>query len=163
MCAAFRIGRGARKCNPTARRGRGVARPRLLALALRRLRGLRLLAPDLAHDVLLAPRDGERLPDALQHDFPVRVALVADAALEPADRVACDEAVAVDADETRAELLLEARQRLLEQVLALRRADRDVLELGLEVDDLVERNQDDARALGHRQEAARGRGQLVEL
>ena len=36
-------------------------------------------------------------------------------------------------------------------------ADRDVLELGLEVDDLVDRHEHDARALGHRQEAPRGR------
>ena len=42
-------------------------------------------------------------------------------------------------------------------------ADRDVLELGLEVDDLLDRDQHDARALGHRQEAPRGRRQLVEL
>ena len=57
---------------------------------------------------------------AVQQDFPVRVAFVADAPLEAANRIAGDQAVAVDADETRAELLLEPRQRFLEQEFALR-------------------------------------------
>ena len=57
----------------------------------------------------------------LQQHFPVRVAVVADAPLEAADRVARDEAVAMHAHEARAELLLEPRQRLLEQELALAR------------------------------------------
>ncbi len=86
-----------------------------------------------------------------------------DAPLEAADEVARDEAIAVDAHEARAELLFEPRQRFLEQVLALRRADRDVLELGLQIDDFVDRDEHDARALGDRQEAPRRGRQLGEL
>ena len=119
-----------------------------------------LSRPDVAHDELLAARHRQRLGDAVQQHLPVRVAVVVDAPLEAADEIARDEAVAVDAHEAVAELVLEPGQRFLEQVLALRRADRDVLELGLEVDDLVDRHQHDARALGHRQEAARRRRQL---
>ena len=55
---------------------------------------------------------------------------------------------------------LEPRQRFLEQELALVRADRDVLELGLQVDHVVDRHEHDARALGHRQETARVGRQL---
>src|SRR5512147_1481304 len=110
---------------------------------------------ELAHDALLAARNRKRLREPVQQDFPVRVAVVVDAPLEAADRVARDEAIAMHAHEPVAELLLEARQRLLEQELAVVRADRDVLELGLEVDDLVDRHQDHARALGDRQEAPR--------
>ena len=106
---------------------------------------------------------GSGFDDAVQQHFPVRVAVVVDAPLEAADVVARDEAIAVDADEARTELVLEPRQRFLEQVLALRGADRDVLELGLQIDDVLDRHQHDARALGHRQEAARRRGQLQEL
>src|SRR6185295_8469875 len=52
-------------------------------------------AADLAHDVLLPARYGERFIDAMQEHFPVRVAVVVRAALETANEVACDEAVAV--------------------------------------------------------------------
>ena len=64
---------------------------------------------------------GKRFRDVAQQHLPVRVAVVADAALEAADRIARDEAVAMDAHEARAELVLELGQRLLEQVFALAR------------------------------------------
>src|SRR5207249_7952232 len=96
---------------------------------------LLVFSSDLADHVLLPPRDRQRLGDAVQHDFPMRIALVAHAALEAANRIARDEAVAMDADEARAEFLLELGKRLFQQELTLFRADRDVLELGLEIDD----------------------------
>src|SRR5690242_11941017 len=98
-------------------------------------RAVHHLAADLAHDVLLAPRYRQRFADAVQQHFPMRVAIVVRAPLEAADEIARDEAVAMHAHEARAEFLLETRQRFLEQILALRCADRVVLELGLEVDD----------------------------
>ena len=74
----------------------------------------------------------------------MRVAVVVRAALEAADEVARDEAVAMHANESRAELLLETRQRFLEQVLALCSTNRDVLEFRFEIDHLVDGNEHDA-------------------
>src|SRR5678815_587584 len=59
----------------------------------------RRLAPDFAHDELLPARHRQRLRDAAQQDFPVRVAVGADAALESPDRFARDQAVAMDSNE----------------------------------------------------------------
>src|SRR6185436_20347416 len=87
----------------------------------------RRLAADFAHDELLPARHRQRLGDAAQQDFPVRVAVSADAALESPDRFARDQAIAMDANEALPEFFLEAGQRLLEQELAIRGPDRDVL------------------------------------
>src|SRR6185503_6211626 len=86
------------------------------------------LAADLADDVLLASGHRQRFVDAVQQHFPMRIAIVVRTALEAADEVARDEAVAMHANESRTELLLETRQRFLEQVLALCSTNRDVLE-----------------------------------
>src|SRR5262247_1207583 len=70
--------------------------------------------------------------------------------------------------EDLAELLLETRERLVQQELALGRADRDVLQLGLEIDHIGDRHQINPAALAHRKIAAwslarRGRGALERL
>src|SRR5215470_1719900 len=122
-----------------------------------------IFAANLAHDELLTPRDRQGLSDAAQEDLPMRVTFGTDVPLETANRLPRNEAVAMHADEARPELLLQLGKRFLEQVLALGRADGDVLELRLEVDDLFDWNEDDPRALGDRQEAPRGRWQLVQL
>src|SRR5690606_37350562 len=82
------------------------------------------LARQLAHDVLLAPGDRKLLLHAVQQHHPVAVGAVLHA-LEAADRVARDQTVAMDADVALGELLLEAGERFLQQVLARRRAGRD--------------------------------------
>src|SRR6185369_7493240 len=123
----------------------------------------RRLAADFAHDELLPARHRQRLGDAAQQDFPVRVAVGADAALESPDRFARDQAIAMDANEALPEFLLEAGQRLLEQELAIRGPDGDVLELCLQIDDFLDRHQHDPRSFGHRQESARRGRQPIEL
>src|SRR5579862_6315265 len=94
---------------------------------------IRLPAPELADKMLLPAADRKPLRHAAQHDLPVRIAILGRLALEPFDQRARDETVAMDAHEALAEFLLQLGQRLLEQVLALDRADRQVLEFGLEV------------------------------
>jgi hypothetical protein len=68
-------------------------------------------------------------------------------ALEAADRVFPDQAITVDAHEAPQKLLLELRQRFLEQKLALGGTHRHVLELGLEEYDAADRYQMNAAAL----------------
>src|SRR5439155_6107605 len=91
-----------------------------------------VLAPDFADDELLASRYGQCLRHVAQQHFPVRVAFRAHVALEAADRIACHEAITMHAHEARTELLFQLGQGFLEQVFAIRGADRDVLELSLE-------------------------------
>ena len=74
------------------------------AAARRRPVVLLAFPPDLADDRLLSARHRQRFRDILQQDLPVGVTLVADPALETADEIARDEAVAVHAHQTRAEL-----------------------------------------------------------
>src|SRR5258706_4796564 len=121
-----------------------------------------VLAADLADDELLAPRHRQRLGHVAQEHFPVRIAVGANVSLEAADRVAGHEAISMHAHEARTEFLFELRKRFLEQILAIRRPDRDVLELRLEIDDFLDRHEYDARTLGDRQEATRRRRQAVE-
>jgi hypothetical protein len=118
-------------------------------------------AHELAHDVILPARDGEAFVQALQHDDPMPFALV-DHALEPADRRACDQAIAVDAHELGGEFLLQAGERFLQQVLPRGRAHGDVLQLRLEEQDLVGWNQVDATAFVHAEVGARPRTQLAQ-
>src|SRR5262249_44309068 len=114
--------------------------------------------PNLPDDKLLTAGDGQRLRHASKQHLPVRIAVGADATLESAYGAARNEAVAMDPHESRPEFLLQPGERFLEQILPVGGAYGDVLELGLEIHHLVERNQHDPRALGHRQEAACGCG-----
>src|SRR5678816_2732651 len=57
------------------------------------------LASHFTDDVLLAPRHRQRLVDAVQQHFPVRVAVVVRPALEAANEIARDQTVAMHADE----------------------------------------------------------------
>src|SRR5690606_21615020 len=115
----------------------------------------------------LPPADRQPLVDVAQHHLPVRIATVGLALrhhpLEARDRRTRDQRVAVNPHETIAELLLERSQRLLDQELALAGAHRDVLELGLQVDDLLERHQEHAAALVHRQVPAPRVGRACQL
>ena len=77
------------------------------------------------------------------------------AALEAAHRGARDQAVAMHAHEALAVLLLEPRERLLDQVLALGGAHGHVLQLRLEVDHVVHRDEVDAPALLRREKRRR--------
>ena len=81
-------------------------------------------------------------------------------ALEAGDRWSRDQRIAVDPHEAIVELFLERGQRLLDQELALARAHGDVLEFGLQVDDLLERHEDHATALVDREVATPGVGRL---
>ena len=83
-------------------------------------------------------------------------------ALEAAHRRARHQAVAVHAHEALAELLLEPGQRFLDQVLARRGAHRHVLELGLEVDHVRDRDQVDLAALLGREMRARRARDLAQ-
>src|SRR6185437_4370197 len=128
-----RIGAGAGRdraqCSAAMAQPSPTMRERVVRLRAKRLRrrgAVHRFASDFTDDVLLASRHRQRLGDAVQQHFPVRIAVVVRAPLESADEIARDEAVAMHADESRAEFLLEARQRFLEQILALRGADRDV-------------------------------------
>ena len=108
----------------------------------------------------LAPADRQPLGDPLQHDVPVRLLISAPggAAFIPfkaADRRARHQAVAVHAHEAFGEFTLDVDQRLFDQVLSRVRAQRDVFQLGLEVNHVRDRHQRDAMALGHREELAR--------
>src|SRR4249920_1289249 len=83
------------------------------------LRSRAWIAPDLAHDVLLAPRHRESLGDTAQQNLPVGVAVGGDASLETANGVSCHQAVTVYAHETGAELVFEASQRFFEQIFTV--------------------------------------------
>ena len=87
----------------------------------------------------LPPAHRKLLVHAVEQHQPVRLVLLAGRALEAADRGARHQAVAVDAHEARGELALERDQRLLDQVLALARAHRDVLLLGAQEKDVAHR------------------------
>jgi hypothetical protein len=97
--------------------------------------------------VLLAAADREFVGDGLEHHHPMPLAIRISGAFEAPDRVLRDQAIAVDAHEASKKFLLEFRERLLEQVLALRGAHRNVLELGFEKSDVADRYQMDAAAL----------------
>src|ERR1022692_3649324 len=118
----------------------------------------RRIAADLADDELLAARHRQRLGHAAQHHFPMSIAVGAHAALEAAYGLACDQAIAVNADEARTEFLFQPGKRFLEEKFAVGRAYGDVLELGLEINDFVDRYEHDPRSLGHRQKPARRGG-----
>src|SRR5262249_15437761 len=109
-----------------------------------------------------AAAERQRLRDVAQQHLPARLPVRSRPALEAAYVGAGDETVAVDAHEAVAVLLLQLGQGLLEQVFARRGAYGDVLELGLQVDDLVDRHEEHARALGDREEAPRVRRQLLQ-
>ena len=66
----------------------------------------------------------------------------------------------MDAHEAVAEFLFERGERFLDQVFTLARAHRDVFQFGLQVDDLLQRHQDDATTLVHRQVTTTGVGGL---
>src|SRR6266498_2362399 len=121
-----------------------------------------VLAADLADDELLAPRHRQRFGHVAQEHFPMRIALGAHVSLEAANCIARHEAISMHAHETRAEFLLELGERFLEQIFAVGRPDRDVLELRLEIDDFLDRHEHDARTLGDRQETPRRRRQAFE-
>src|SRR5262249_44533167 len=80
----------------------------------------------------LAPAHRQLLGAAFQYHGPPGLAVLVGPALHATDEGARDQAVAVDAHEDPGELALELRQRILDQVLALARAQGDVLELGLQ-------------------------------
>jgi pimeloyl-ACP methyl ester carboxylesterase len=148
--------------------GSGLGAVAALDLMLRR--------PDLAHAaVLIEPPllafvdeatevlsgDGQALREAVEHHLPMRLLVATAGALEAADAGARHEAVAVDAHEgmrglRTAEFALEADERLLDQVLALTRAHRDVLLFGAQKKDVAHGHEHDAVALGDRKVFARG-------
>src|SRR5690606_25385492 len=99
-------------------------------------------ADDFAYGGGAAAADFERGVDAAQADHVAAVA----AAVQAADPGARDQAAAVDAHETVAELLLQRLQRLLDQVLATGVADYHVLLLGLQEVHVLQRDQPEAAA-----------------
>src|SRR3982751_6931343 len=93
----------------------------------------------------------------------MRIAVVAHTPLEAPHMLARDDAIAVDTNEARAEFVFETCQRFFEQEFALACTNRDVLELSLQVHDVFNRYQDDARTLRDRQKAARRRRKMGKL
>ena len=91
------------------------------------------------------------------------VAIGAHPPLEAAYGVTRDQTIPVHAHEARAEFLFQAGERLLEEELPIGGAYRYIFELRFEVDDFVDGNEHHPRSLGHRQKAARGGRQAVEL
>src|SRR5215469_1569154 len=111
----------------------------------RRAASAGIFAADLANDELLPPRDRQGLVDAAQQDFPVSVAFGAHVSLKSTDCLARNKAVAVHTNKALTELLFQLGERFLEEVLALGGANGDVLQLRLEIDDVLNRDQDDSR------------------
>src|SRR5499427_2478704 len=90
----------------------------------------------------------ELLIETFQHDRPPDFAFGLDASLESAYQPSGHQAIAVDAHENAAELLLDLGEGFLDEVLAVARAQRDILELRPEVDHLRYRDQRHPAALG---------------
>ena len=67
------------------------------------------------------------------------------------------------AHEARSEFLFETGKRFFQKELAVAGANGDVLELGLEIDDFLDGDEDHARAFRDRQKAPRRGGQAIEL
>ena len=99
------------------------------------------VSADFANDELLPARHRQCLVDTPKQDFPVCVAVGADTPLEAANRLARDQAVAMNAHEARAEFLLQPGQRLFEQEFTISGSDRDVLQLRLEINDFLDGHQ----------------------
>src|SRR5437667_8860799 len=123
----------------------------------------RRVTADFPNDKLLSTRDGQRFRHIAQEHFPMGIAIGSHAPLEATDGATRDEAIAVDAHETRTRFLFQLGERFLEQELAVGRAYGNVLELRLEINDFLDRHQHDSRTLCHRQKAARRSRQTIEL
>src|SRR5262245_50071419 len=89
------------------------------------------------------------LVGAFQYHRPPRLPLGLGSALESADPSPRHEAIAVNADEHLAKLLLDLRERFLDQVFSSARAQGDVLELGPQIDHVRYRNEHHSPALGN--------------
>src|SRR5207253_2031799 len=109
-------------------------------------RRLSLLFCDLADDMLLPTAHRDLLLATAQYGKPLPFGLAA-AALEAADCGARNEAVAMHADEAVRMLLLESRERVLDQVFARGGTHGHILQLGLEVDHVIDGNEMNAPAL----------------
>src|SRR5207244_3340961 len=114
------------------------------ALMLRRLQSRRRLAAYFANDELLPAGHGQRFGYVTQQNFPVRVAVGRDAALEATNRLTGDEAITMDAHEPWTKFLLELGQRFLEKVFALAGSNGDVFEFRFQIDHIIDRDQHDA-------------------
>src|SRR6185369_386355 len=97
--------------------------------------------------MLLAPAHRKFLSYIFQYHQPMPFAVGIGCALEAADRIFSDQAITMDAHEAPQKLLLEPRQRFLEQEFALGSTHRHILELGFEKEDGVDRYQVNAATL----------------
>ena len=74
--------------------------------------------------------------------------------LEGFDEIGARQAIAVDAQEAATEFLVDASERILDQIFACRSDHGDVLLLGSEENDVIGRHQDQSATLADAEEAA---------
>src|SRR5437762_14156161 len=84
--------------------------------------------------------------ELLIHPAQVHLPSARSALFDAANELGGDERISMDAEKPIAEFLFQVHQRVLDQVLLIRRADDDVLAVGKEVNDFGHRYQPDIAA-----------------